>query len=237
MPSAAYFPLSELSAETLAKDSFALSPTEKPQSLSWFWRLFSSGRTKERTEHLTIPKYATSKDEVSLEVALQYGTAQGLVPLQNFIHEFTKRVYQPQYEDFRIFMHAGNTAAWTMAVMTFCNPGEVFLTEEWTYPSAMSTARPLGVSPVPVEIDGEGMKSDSLRKLLAEWDEEKRGAKRYVSLFHFLSLSYLILSSLVHTLCIPYLLDRTRQEHVWARLAKKNYMTFAPNMVRTRTYH
>lgn len=68
--------------------------------------------------------------------------------------------------------------SWSKAIMTFCNPGDVFLTEEWTYPSALATARPYGVQPIPVKIDGEGMRSDDLRKVLAEWDEEVRGAKR-----------------------------------------------------------
>lgn len=50
--------------------------------------------------------------------------------------------------------------------------------EEWTYPSAMATARPLGVTPASIKIDGEGMRSDDLRKVLSEWDEKERGAKR-----------------------------------------------------------
>lgn len=68
--------------------------------------------------------------------------------------------------------------AWCKAVQSLCNPGEMFLTEEWTYPSALSSASPLGIHPVPVKIDGEGMRSDDLRKVLAEWDEDVRGAKR-----------------------------------------------------------
>lgn len=69
-------------------------------------------------------------------------------------------------------------ARWSKAVQTFCNRGEVFLTDEWTYPSALSSSRPLGVEPVAVKIDGEGMRSDDLRKVLAEWNEADRGAKR-----------------------------------------------------------
>lgn len=62
--------------------------------------------------------------------------------------------------------------------MTLCNPGDLFLTEEWTYPSALSTAQPLGVRPVSVKMDGEGMRSDDLRKVLSEWNADARGAKR-----------------------------------------------------------
>ena len=54
----------------------------------------------------------------------------------------------------------------------------MILTEEWTYPSALASAKPYGVLPVPIKIDGEGMRADDLRRVLAEWDEEERGAKR-----------------------------------------------------------
>ena len=129
---------------------------------------------------MSIPKYTntTPEEAVSLEVALQYGTAQGVVPLQKFMREFTARIYQPQYSDFTTLVHAGNTDAWGKALQTLCNPGEMFVTEEWTYPSALASARPYGVLPVAIKIDNEGMRSDDLRRILSEWDEEARGAKR-----------------------------------------------------------
>lgn len=181
MPAPDYFPLSSLSAETLVPDSFALSPLHESESgLSWLWgKLFGPTR-KERTTHLVVPKYSSAPptDAVSLAVALQYGTATGLVPLNTFIREFTKRVYQPQYSDFTVLIHAGNTDGWSKAMQTLMNPGEMFLTEEWTYPSALATARPHGVLPAPVKMDGEGMRADDLRKVLVEWDETARGAPR-----------------------------------------------------------
>ena len=62
---------------------------------------------------------------------------------------------------------------------TLCNPGEAFITEDWTYPSALASSQPYGVHPVGVPMDSEGMRSDELRKLLSEWDETARGCKRY----------------------------------------------------------
>ena len=62
--------------------------------------------------------------------------------------------------------------------MTLCNPGEFLLVEEWTYPSAVASAHPFGVRPAAVKVDGEGMRADDLRKVLAEWDEAKVGARR-----------------------------------------------------------
>jgi len=63
-------------------------------------------------------------------------------------------------------------------VLTLCNPGEGILASAWTYPSAMASMLPHGISPVPVPIDGQGMRSDSLRVILAGWDEVARGMPR-----------------------------------------------------------
>ncbi len=64
-------------------------------------------------------------------------------------------------------------------ILTLSNPGETYIVEDWTYPSAMAVTQPYGITPVGVPMDGRGLRSDELRKLLAEWDEAARGAKRY----------------------------------------------------------
>lgn len=74
---------------------------------------------------------------------------------------------------------------WSRVVQTVCNPGEIFLAEEWTYSSALASSGPINVRAAPVAVDGEGMRSDDLRKVLAEWDEPARGAKRWVSITFF----------------------------------------------------
>jgi hypothetical protein len=58
--------------------------------------------------------------------------------------------------------------------MTLLNKGEGILVGEWTYPAALATATSFGVSPVPIAIDGQGIQSDHLRKVLSEWDENAR---------------------------------------------------------------
>lgn len=48
-----------------------------------------------------------------------------------------------------------------------------------TYPSALASARPMGIHVVSVAQDSvQGMSPDSLRTLLAEWDVEARGFAR-----------------------------------------------------------
>lgn len=143
------------------------------------WKLFGAG-SKEKTNSITIPKYTSDPaNEVNLAVALQYGTAQGILPLQKFLKEFSAKVYQPGYADFTTLVHTGNTDGWSRAVLTLCNPGEMFITEEWTYPSAVYASKPYNVTPVPIAMDSEGMRADDLYKTLAEWDEVARGAPRY----------------------------------------------------------
>lgn len=127
---------------------------------------------------ITVPKFPSSSDEINLATALQYGVPQGIVQLRQFLKEFVKKVYQPGYSDFTILPHAGNTDGWSRAMQTLCNTGEVFLTEEWTYPSAVYASHPYNVKPIAIAMDSEGMRADNLRKVLSEWNEATRGAKR-----------------------------------------------------------
>ncbi|EPQ59207.1 PLP-dependent transferase [Gloeophyllum trabeum ATCC 11539] len=178
MPNPGYFPFSTISADVLVPDSFPVSSSSQSSSLSWLWKIFGAG-SKEKTTSVSIPKYVKNpRDDVNLATALQYGTATGLVPLQKFLHEFVSKVYQPAYADFETLVQTGNTDGWNRAALTLCNPGEVFLTEEWTYPSALSSVAPLGITAHPVPMDKEGMRSDSLRQILEEWDEAATGKKR-----------------------------------------------------------
>ena len=147
--------------------------------MSWVWKLFGAGSSKDKTSNITVPKYVNSPNkEVNLATALQYGTAQGIVPLQKFIKEFSAKVYQPAYENWTILLHGGNTDAWTRAILTLCNSGDFFIVEEWAYPSALASALPFNIHPIAVAMDSEGLRTDALRKTLAEWDEEARGARR-----------------------------------------------------------
>ena len=163
----------------MVPDSFSLESPPQASSFSWFWKLLGAESPKPKTTPLVIPKYPTKKEDINLAVALQYGTAQGIPQLQKFIKEFSGKVYQPAYADWTILVHTGNTDGWSRVFQTLCNPGELFFTEEWTYPSALASSRPFGIKPVAVAMGTEGMRSDDLRKILSEWDEKTRGAARY----------------------------------------------------------
>jgi aromatic amino acid aminotransferase I len=184
-----------MSAEILSPDSFSLTPPPKPSLLSWFWNLFAHG-SPEHTIPITIPKYPAEPDEINLATALQYSMATFTPKLQEFLQEFIGKVYKPAYEDFTILADVGNTdgyvprfsVPWSFLILhnysiyrtmvTFCNPGEGILIGEWTYPSALASMRPYGITPVPIAIDAQGLKSDDLRKVLSEWDDAVMGMPR-----------------------------------------------------------
>ncbi|KAJ7180012.1 pyridoxal phosphate-dependent transferase [Mycena crocata] len=176
LPSPAYFPFSDISANVLVSNSFPVETDRSTSSFSWLWNLF--GVNKEKTTSVTIPKYPVRPEDLNLATALQYGMSSGLPQLQKIVKEFSDKVYQPAYKNYTTLLHAGNTDAWNKVVITVCNPGDGVLVSKWTYPSAMASMQPYGIKPVPVDIDGQGMRSDALRTILTEWDETARGMPR-----------------------------------------------------------
>ncbi|KAJ7179162.1 pyridoxal phosphate-dependent transferase [Mycena filopes] len=173
LPSPAYFPFSDISANVLVSNSFPVDRKQEESSFSWLWKLF--GADKEKTTPVTIPKYPVRPEDLNLAT---YGMSAGLPQLQKIVKEFSDKVYTPGYENYTVLLHAGNTDAWHKVITTICNPGHGVLVSKWTYPSAMATMQPYNIKPVPVEIDSEGMRSDALRTLLTEWDEVARGMPR-----------------------------------------------------------
>ncbi|KAF8192568.1 pyridoxal phosphate-dependent transferase [Pholiota molesta] len=178
LPHPSYFPFDEVKANALVSNTFSAdaSSSQPKGSLSWIWNLFSG--SKDNIMPISIPKYPETPDDVNLAVALQYGLAKGIPQLQKIIQEFSTKVYRPAYANFATIIHAGNTDAWNKSVMTLCNPGEGILTSEWTYPSAIASMKPFGISPVPVKMDSQGMSSIGLRQVLSSWDEIARGMPR-----------------------------------------------------------
>ncbi|RXW25294.1 hypothetical protein EST38_g585 [Candolleomyces aberdarensis] len=104
--------------------------------------------------------------------------AAGQPKLREFAKEITDKVFRPAYSNYTILAHVGNTDGWMKAVLTLCNPGEGVLASVWTFPSALACMEPYNIKPVPVAMDGEGMRADALRELLLTWDAEARGMPR-----------------------------------------------------------
>ncbi|KAH8989735.1 PLP-dependent transferase [Lactarius akahatsu] len=187
LPSPDYFPFTSVSANILPVDAFPLtvprasSPASASSSaFGWLWRIFGggAGRRDDTTTRIEVPREPRPDDGgVNLAAALQYGPATGLPRLQKFMHEFTERVYAPGYDNWTTLVHTGNTDAWGRISKLLLNPGDTLLVEEWTYPSAMASARPIDARWHGVPMDNQGMRADALREILAGWDVEKSGPR------------------------------------------------------------
>jgi len=145
---------------------------------AWLWKLLPASTQKKKTLPITIPKFAADPTPYSIQLsnALQYGGAS--LALVKFIKEFTAKVYQPAYANWDVIQCVGSTDAWSKIAPLLLENGDGYLVEEWTYPSALASALPSGFSPVPVEMDGAGLSSSGLEKLLAEWNPDEHGGMR-----------------------------------------------------------
>ncbi|KAH7930638.1 PLP-dependent transferase [Leucogyrophana mollusca] len=176
LPNPTYFPFVSLSAEVMVPESFTISP--QPSSFEWLWKFLGKEVPYGKTTGISIPKYPTAPDDLNLARALQYTPAIAQPQLQAFMTRFVREVYQPAYANYAVLVNMGNTDGWNKALTTLCDPGSGVLVEEWTYASAMAAMIPCGVSPVPVRMDAQGMRDDSLRVVLEGWDEVQRGMSR-----------------------------------------------------------
>jgi aromatic amino acid aminotransferase I len=106
------------------------------------------------------------------------GSGAGDPNLRRWAYDFTTRVFQPGYADFEILLHSGNTDGWCKVVRLLCEPGDLILCEEHTYPSAQALWIPMGCKAVPIKMDSDGIEPESLEKMLATWDTTHPFVKR-----------------------------------------------------------
>ncbi|GKT83579.1 aromatic amino acid aminotransferase [Colletotrichum tofieldiae] len=156
LPSSAYFPFAELSAETIA-----------------------SGQT------LTVGKYDTRDPnqpnaEYDLSIALNYTQSTGSAQMMRFVTEHTELVYSPPYADWQCCQTVGSTGALEQTLRMFCDKdrNDSVLTEEYSFSTALETIAPLGVKAVGVPVDAEGLLPEAMDEILTKWDPEARGGRR-----------------------------------------------------------
>ena len=65
-----------------------------------------------------------------------------------------------------------------MAYRMFTERGDYFLTEEFTFSSAVETAAPLGVKAVGIKMDQQGLIPESMDELLSNWNVDVRKARK-----------------------------------------------------------
>ncbi|KAJ5496529.1 hypothetical protein N7463_008516 [Penicillium fimorum] len=132
----------------------------------------------------TLP-FRASKSDIDqgrsiydLSVALNYSQGSGSAQFLRWITEHTEIVHDPPYADWQCTMTIGNTSALDMALRMFTQPGDYVLSDEYTFATAIETAKPMGVRFTGVKMDNEGMLPDSLREILEGWDPTAHGNSR-----------------------------------------------------------
>lgn len=126
---------------------------------------------------------------IDLKSALQYGTAQGYPSLYYFIRQFTRNnlhPFVPYKGGPEVILTCGSTDGFSKTLQALSDewsaehdpivekPG--VLVEQYCYMNAVQTAKPRGLSIVPVAIDDEGMVAKGpggLQDVLENWDFAK----------------------------------------------------------------
>ncbi|CAK40361.1 uncharacterized protein An09g05080 [Aspergillus niger] len=127
--------------------------------------------------------------KIDLTTALQYGTAEGLPVMADFVRQFTRNHLHPNVPYAGgpgTLLTCGATDGFSKAIETFTNPWdprrdwisqrEGILCEEFVYMNAIQTVKPRGLNIVPVAIDAQGMLAHGkggLADVLENWDFKK----------------------------------------------------------------
>lgn len=120
------------------------------------------------------------KDAVAYDLSsvLDYGHAEGSPQLLRFVREHVNTIHNPPYADWATCLSSGSTSALEIALRMFCNRGDAVLTEQHTYPGLIEVAGLMGLATHGVAMDTEGIRPDSLRTMLHNWDKKLQGAER-----------------------------------------------------------
>jgi 2-aminoadipate transaminase len=102
---------------------------------------------------------------------LDIGPTQGFVPFLEHLPKYLLR-HGLDVKPNHIVITNGIQQAINLVARAFINAGDTVITEEFTYPGAVSVFRSLGAELVGIPVDREGMKMEALEKVLA-WRKPK----------------------------------------------------------------
>lgn len=141
---------------------------------------FTDDQMRETGQVLHAGKYDYRDDKslYDIHIAFNYGQSVGSAQLLRFITEHTEMMHDPPYQDWCCALTVGSTSAFDMALRMFCERGDMILSEEYMFVSAVDTCTPLGIDVVGVAMDDEGIRADALDEVVTNWDEKARGAKK-----------------------------------------------------------
>ncbi|KAI7219701.1 aromatic amino acid aminotransferase 1 [Hortaea werneckii] len=161
-PSSEYFPFAELHMRVPSRGLYL-----EPEVLGFGSTLLSGKQDMQQ-----------GTSEFDLSVALNYGQGHGSAQLLRWVTEHTELVHNPPYQDWHCTLTIGSTSTLDMALRMLTSPGHWMLSEEFTFPTAVETALPMGVKTAAVGMDSKGMRADLLDEILTHWDERARGGPK-----------------------------------------------------------
>lgn len=158
-PHPSLFPLSELSFEV-----------ETPAGTNAAYKLAKLPSQRAGTNSSATPSAAT----LPLASWQQYGSAGGDAQLEKWLRELTVTLHQPKYEDWGVTCCVGAGDGIYKSLRLLCEPGDKVIVEAYTYPATLETISAIGLAKVPIAMDAEGMRADSLREALENWSDGKK---------------------------------------------------------------
>lgn len=102
---------------------------------------------------------------------------QGYLPLREFICDVLKRRCAMTVTPEEVVVTTGSLQAMDLVNKALLNRGDAVLLEEANYAGAINKLRALGVEPVPIALDGDGMRMDGLEQAIADLAAAGRKAK------------------------------------------------------------
>ncbi|KAK6434239.1 Aromatic/aminoadipate aminotransferase 1 [Oleoguttula sp. CCFEE 5521] len=162
LPSSRYFPFEQLSARVPDAGHF-------------------DGPSRCSTLHAGKNDLAEGKSDFDISTAFNYGQGYGAAQFLRWIIEHTEIVHSPPYQDWSCTMTIGSTSAIDMGLRMFCERGDWILSEEFTFPTAVEAAAPMGIRVAGVKMDEGGLLPCALDEVLTNWDVYARcGPKPFV---------------------------------------------------------
>ncbi|XP_070194496.1 kynurenine/alpha-aminoadipate aminotransferase, mitochondrial-like isoform X2 [Littorina saxatilis] len=122
-------------------------------------------------------------DERLMRKHLQYGMSEGYPDLRQCLIDLQRRLHSPPTCDsqhtgqFDLVMTQGANDGINMAFNILLNEGDWALTEEATYPTALSMTASIGANVYPVAADEDGMLPKELDRVLSSWDQLHPGCR------------------------------------------------------------
>lgn len=154
MPNPSIFPFDKIGANTLTPPfAHGVAQSKLTSSEAMKFRVFQNyDRTPDGED-----------GDIELSTSLQYGEATGDARLRDFMKGHVDKLHNVKFEDWDVIMTVGNTCAWDLVLRTFCEPSDVLLFEEFTFPTALENAQTRGCECHSVDMDERGIDVEDLR--------------------------------------------------------------------------